>query len=231
MKRSRTNLPVAYLLSVSVLIALSADAISDQHDLSRTQSVIDIHVHTAGIGAGGSGCYVAPVFRNSYKFSWYLRAFGVSREELEVAGDALVFQRISEHVGSSTSVQKAVVLAMDGVIDEHGELDKEHTQVYVPNEFVKSETDRYENLLFGASVNPYRPDATAILNKVKEAGAVLVKWIPAIMAIDPQDPRIVPFYEKLIELDLPLGCDLPVRIRVIDHGIAQRRGQPQPELG
>jgi predicted TIM-barrel fold metal-dependent hydrolase len=222
MKRSRTNLPVAYLLSASVLIALSADAISDQHDLSRAQSVIDIHVHTAGFGAGGSGCYVAPVLRDSYKFSWYLRAFGVSREELEVAGDALVFQRISEHVGSSTSVQKAVVLAMDGVIDEHGELDKEHTQVYVPNEFVKSETDRYENLLFGASVNPYRPDATAILNKVKEAGAVLVKWIPAIMAIDPQDPRIVPFYEKLIELDLPL---------LVHVGQARSFSGAQDELG
>jgi predicted TIM-barrel fold metal-dependent hydrolase len=93
---------------------------------------------------------------------------------------------------------------MDGVIDENGALDKARTQVYVPNDFVRRETDRYEVLLFGASVNPYRPDAIARLRAVKDAGAVLVKWIPSIMRIDPADPRIIPFYETLVELDLPL---------------------------
>ena len=203
-QRSRRTIPVVYLLGAFISFGLSKEVSSNQSDAALAQSIIDIHVHTAGIGAGGSGCYVAPVLRDSYKFSWYLRAFGVSREELEQAGDAIVFERISEHVGASRSVQKAVVLAMDGVVGEDGELDRQRTQVYVPNDFVKSETDRYENLLFGASVNPYRPDAIALLEKVKNAGAVLVKWIPAIMAIDPSDPRIIPYYEKLIELDLPL---------------------------
>lgn len=168
------------------------------------RSIVDMHVHTAGIGAGGSGCFLGPALRDSYKFSWYLRAFGVTPEDLERAGDAIVFERIATRVGSSASVDKAVVLAMDGIIDDVGKLDRERTQVYVPNDFVERETARYENLLFGASVNPYRRDAISRLRSAKAAGAVLVKWIPAIMAIDPSDREIIPFYDALIELELPL---------------------------
>jgi predicted TIM-barrel fold metal-dependent hydrolase len=57
--------------------------------------------------------------------------------------------------------------------------------------------------LFGASVNPCRPNALQRLETAKQQGSVLVKWIPAIMAIDPADPALVHFYRKLIELDLP----------------------------
>jgi len=31
-----------------------------------------------------------------------------------------------------------------------------------------------------------------------------VKWIPPIMEIDPEEPRLVPFYKKMAELKLPL---------------------------
>lgn len=192
------------LIVAGVVLMSGSIAIAAERALPTVKSIIDIHVHTAGLGAHGSGCFVAPVLRDSYKFSWYLRAFGVSREELQRVGDALVFERIAERVAASTSVQQAVVLAMDGVVGNDGALDRALTQVYVPNDFVQQQTDRYENLLFGASINPYRHDAVARLHEVKSAGAVLVKWIPAIMAIDPADPRIIPFYESLVELDLPL---------------------------
>jgi predicted TIM-barrel fold metal-dependent hydrolase len=33
---------------------------------------------------------------------------------------------------------------------------------------------------------------------------VLIKWIPAIMDIDPSDKALKPYYRKLVELDLPL---------------------------
>jgi predicted TIM-barrel fold metal-dependent hydrolase len=83
-------------------------------------------------------------------------------------------------------------------------LDTNRTEVYVPNEFVAEAAATHRNLLFGASVNPYRHDALERLMWAKEHGAVLVKWIPSIMQIDPSDPRLIPFYQKLIELNLPL---------------------------
>jgi uncharacterized protein len=219
----RSSFPIVRLVMACVALVAGSDTFAGRQDSTDTdKSIIDIHVHTAGIGAGGSGCYIAPALRDSYKFRWYLRAFGVSREELEHAGDAIIFQRIAERVEASTSVQKAVVLAMDGVIDDAGALDRARTQVYVPNDFVQGETDRYENLLFGASINPYRPDALVRLRQVSDAGAVLVKWIPATMAIDPSDRRIIPFYKMLVELKLPL---------LVHVGQERSFGSARDELG
>jgi uncharacterized protein len=112
--------------------------------------------------------------------------------------------RISESLAESRFVSRAVLLALDGVVDGDGRLDTNRTEVCVPNEFVAEAAARHTNLLFGASVNPYRIDALQRLVWAKEHGAVLVKWIPSIMEIDPGDPRLEPFYRKLVELNLPL---------------------------
>lgn len=163
-----------------------------------------MHCHIAGIGAGGSGCFVSPRLRNNFRFKIYLRSFGVSEKQLTEQGDGLVADRISESLAQSKYVHKAVLLALDGVVGPDGNLDTNKTEVYVPNEFVAKVVAQHTNLLFGASVNPYRSDALARLEWAKAHGAVLVKWIPPIMEIDPSDPRLVPFYKKMVELNLPL---------------------------
>lgn len=166
--------------------------------------IVDMHCHIAGIGAAGSGCFVSPRLRNNFRFKIYLRSFGVSEKELLHHGDGLVGERISKSLAQSKFVSRAVVLALDGVVDADGNLDTNRTEVYVPNEFVADMAARHTNLLFGASVNPYRRDALARLEWAKAHGAVLVKWIPPIMAIDPADPKLIPFYKKMAELKLPL---------------------------
>ena len=134
----------------------------------------------------------------------YLRAFGVSEKELEAKGDGLILGKISESLAASNNVTAAVVLAMDGVIGADGELDHSRTEVYIPNDFLAREVRRYPNLLFGASINPYRQDAIQRLEQVAADGAVLLKWLPSIQDIDPSDRRLIPFYLKLRELGLPL---------------------------
>jgi hypothetical protein len=166
--------------------------------------VVDMHCHLAGIGAGGSGCFVSPKMRNNWRFNIYLHSFGVSRKELLAKGDRLVADRISESLAQSKYVRQAVLLALDGVIGADGQLDTNRTEVYVPDEFVADMARRHTNLLFGASVNPYRIDALERLEWAKAHGAVLVKWIPPIMEINPDDPKLIPFYRKMVELDLPL---------------------------
>src|SRR5690242_4891838 len=78
--------------------------------------IVDMHCHVAGIGAGGSGCFVSARLRNSWRFHIYLRSFGVSRKALEAHGDGLSADRIAAMLSQSRYVSKAVVLAMDGVI-------------------------------------------------------------------------------------------------------------------
>ena len=166
--------------------------------------IVDMHCHLAGIGAGNSGCFVSPRLLHNWRFRIYLHAFGVSEKEIREQGDGRIPDRISESLAQSKYVSKAVLLALDGVIGANGQLDTNRTEVYFPNEFVAAACARHTNLLFGASVNPYRPDAIERLVWAKNHGAVLIKWIPPVMAINPDDPRLIPFYKKMVELNLPL---------------------------
>ena len=169
-----------------------------------TESILDMHCHTAGIGAGGSGCFVSKELRNNFRFNIYLKAFGVTLPEVEDKGDQLLIERLAKRVAESERVGAAIILAMDGVIGEDGKLDRDRTEFFIPNEYVAKETAKYPVLHFGASVNPHRPDALERLQWAKDNGAMLVKWLPSIQFIDPADKALEPFYLKLVELDLPL---------------------------
>src|SRR5271168_4432631 len=85
--------------------------------------IVDMHCHIAGIGAGGSGCFVSAGLKNNFRFKIYLRSFGVSEQDLERQGDGLVGDRISDTLAQSKYVSRAVLLAMDGVVDANGNLD------------------------------------------------------------------------------------------------------------
>lgn len=167
-------------------------------------AIIDMHCHTAGIGAGGSGCFISRAMALSWKSRFYFRAFGVTETELQQNGDGLIVQRLSERLKGSSTVQAAVVLALDGVVDSRGELDRERTEIYIPNDYLAEQCRRHDNLLFGASVNPLRCDALERLDAAASGGAVLIKLLPAIQGTDPADKKLIPFYRRLAELGLPL---------------------------
>lgn len=190
--------------SFAMLFTLLAHSAIAKEFVLPQKSVVDFHVHAAGLGYGDSGCFINQTMRDNFRFPFYLMAMGVTEDELKEHGDKILFEKISKAVAESSTVSHAVILAMDGAINSQGELDKIITQVYIPNEYVYEETRKYNNLLFAASINPYRPDALERLQQVSEQGAVLIKWIPSIMMIDPADPRLTAFYQKMVELDMPL---------------------------
>lgn len=198
---------IAFVLAAVAIVLAGAFAQSHPYRTPEplpAAKILDMHCHTAGIGAGNSGCFLSPELQESHKFRFYLHGFGCSRREIEQRGDAIILQRISAEIEASKHVGAAIILALDGVVDKQGNLDRERTELYVPNEFVATETARYANLHWGASINPKRHDAMARLAWAKEHGAKLVKWIPSIMLFDPADPSLTPFYSKLIEYRLPL---------------------------
>ena len=166
--------------------------------------ILDMHCHMAGIGAGGSGCFVSRELRNNFRFNIYMDAFGVTLAEAEEQGDQLLMERLAKGIEESKRVGAAIVLAMDGVVDASGRLDRARTEFYIPNEYVAAETAKYPNLYFGASINPHRPDALESLRWASNHGALLVKWLPSVQFIDPADPAHEPFYRKMAALGLPL---------------------------
>ena len=72
--------------------------------------IVDMHCHIAGIGAGGSGCFVSPRLRQNWRFKIYLRSFGVTEKEILKQGDGLVGDRISSSLAQSKYVSRAVPL-------------------------------------------------------------------------------------------------------------------------
>ena len=166
--------------------------------------ILDMHCHVAGIGAGGSGCFVSRELRNNFRFNIYMKAFGVTLAEAQEQGDQLLMERLAKGIDESKRVGAAIVLAMDGVMDANGRLDRARTEFYIPNEFVAVEAAKYPNLYFGASINPHRPDALERLQWARDNGALLVKWLPSVQFIDPADPALEPFYRKMVALNLPL---------------------------
>jgi predicted TIM-barrel fold metal-dependent hydrolase len=172
--------------------------------MQTTAPIIDIHCHTAGIGAGGSGCQVSPALRRNIRYRFFLKAFGVTEAELEQQGDHLILERLSARLEKSQHVTAAVILAMDGPLDSSGDLDHHRTEIFIPNDFLARECRKHKNLLFGASVNPHRRDALDRLEQVAAEGAVLLKWLPSIQGVNPSDRSLDPFYRRLQELGLPL---------------------------
>jgi len=175
-----------------------------QLDPGTGKNITDIHVHVAGLGYGNSGCFIGQEMRDNIRFPFYLKALGVTEELVRTEGDKIIFKNLSQDIAKSQTVKQAVILAMDGYVLDSGEFDKANTHIYVPNDYVKKETDKYPNLLYGASINPNRIDAIQRLEQAKNNGALLIKWIPSIMNIDPANKKHVPFYQAMARLNIPL---------------------------
>lgn len=197
--------PVILFIALVILSAGRLEGLSAADEPLEDRHIIDWHAHAAGLGYGGSGAFINEQLRNNFRFRFFLKWMGATQKELAAEGDQIIIRRLSEALSQSKYVDQVVVLAMDGIVDPAtGVLDRENTQMYVPNVYVAGETAKYTNLLFGASINPNRKNSLELLEQAAAQGAVLVKWIPSIMAIDPSDPSFVPFYRKMAELGIPL---------------------------
>ena len=204
--------PKYLFLFIAVLLAACTNYLDASKSSAYTRpdqpkkDIVDVHFHAACISEK-FGCFISESARKKYfglKFSAYLNSFGVTEDAVEDQNDAKIFRQAHLLVKDSRYVAKAIVLAMDGIYDDQGQLDKEHTQVYFPNEYVAQQVDLYDNLLFGASINPERKDAIKDLYQVKKMGAKLVKWLPCTMWFDPADKKYTEFYKTLVKLNLPL---------------------------
>ena len=218
----------------------AADLIKRAFDDIDSSKLVDHHVHIAGLGVGGTNAFV-----NSKMLTWrhpfhrlklkvYMSSAGVADEE---KADPQAVARLTRLVASIKDHGKHRLLGFDKHYRSDGSVNLEKTEFYVPNEYVFELAEGHPELFVpNISVNPYRPDAIAELEKWARRGARVVKWLPNAMGIDPSDPKCDQFYEKMKELDLillshggeekavqaeedqKLGNPLLLR-RALDHGV------------
>jgi mannonate dehydratase len=171
------------------------------------ERVIDLHVHLAGFGTAGNGCWVNPRLRTHWRplerlrFELYLGAAGVREDE---EADRRYVERLGALLAAGPAGPRLLLYAFDLFVHADGREDRERSMFHVPDEHVAALARAEPRFLACASVHPYRSDALARLERARGLGAVAVKWLPNVMGIDPAEPRCRPYYRKLVELGLPL---------------------------
>lgn len=182
---------------------------------------IDMHVHLAGVGTNGSGCWISPSFARRLTFRLLRMRHGMTERQMRESADADWAADVADRVRRS-ELTHAVALGFDGVYDARGRLDEARSQMIVPAGWVFDRCRAHPELLPGPSVNPHRRDAMERLEECIGQGAVLVKWLPATQDIDPANPAITPFYRRLADAGIP--------ILVHSGGSEQTFAQVRPEL-
>jgi predicted TIM-barrel fold metal-dependent hydrolase len=186
-----------------------------------TDVKIDMHVHLAGVGTNGSGCWISPLFARRLTFRLLRMRHRMTTRQMQESADADWAADIADRVRRS-ELDHAVALGFDGVYDARGRLDEARSQMIIPPGWVFEVCARHPELLPGPSVNPHRRDALERLEECIERGAVLIKWLPATQSIDPAAPEIRPFYRRLADAGIP--------ILVHSGGSEQTFAQVRPEL-
>jgi predicted TIM-barrel fold metal-dependent hydrolase len=164
---------------------------------------IDAHVHLVGNGTGGTGCWLRSGGWRAPIEAWMEKHIGLPRGAMQGDLDRLIVERLVELVRES-SLDAAVVLAMDRVYDPDGTCREEKGSFYVPNAHVLAVGKKYPELLPAVSIHPARRDALDELDKCLEGGAVMLKLLPNCHNIDCNDRRYAPFWEKMAQAGLPL---------------------------
>jgi predicted TIM-barrel fold metal-dependent hydrolase len=167
------------------------------------KSLIDCHVHLAALPDGDNGCYISPKMLKSPLFRFLFWKHGLSVDRPREANQKYLDDLLVE-LRTSRYVQKSVLLGMDGVYDQNGRLNREHTDFLISNDYVLKTAHAHPNeFLAGVSINPQRRDAIDEVHRCADAGAVLVKVLPNAQQFNPADPTYKPFYRALAERKLP----------------------------
>lgn len=131
------------------------------------------------------------------------RHIGLPHDAFQGDFDALYVERLLMLVRES-SLDAAVILAMDEVRDASGKIMQGAGAFYVPNEYVLGLAREHREFLPAVSIHPARPDALEELERCLEGGASMMKLLPNCQNVDCSDRRYTRFWERMAETALPL---------------------------
>lgn len=189
-----------------------------------TNKLIDTHVHLSMLPSPENGAILSKAMIDSplVRTISYLKGYPLDRPEeanRKYVDDLVNAVKASERVG------QVVLLGMDGVYDASGNLLKDETAKYIPNDLLmKTAREHSDIFLPGPSINPARRGAIEELHRVAEQGAVLIKVLPNSQAFDPGDARFKSFYDAMVALKMPLLSHIGLEFSI--KGKDQTMGDP-----
>lgn len=189
----------------------------DAHD------VWDAHCHVFGNGDSGQGLWINPAMERIWSPLQYVqRLFYMNAgcaHDSPGRIDASVVDRLLNQCEAMPAGFRAMLFAFDWARDDAGNPVREHSTFFVPDAYAADLAQRHrDHFVWAASVHPYAPDARDRLDAAKARGARAVKWLPSAQNIDPASKRCDRFYDKLVELKLPLISHAGDERAVQGHG-------------
>ena len=189
----------------------------DAHD------VWDAHCHVFGNGDSGQGLWINPAMERIWSPLQYVqRLFYMNAgcaHDSPGRIDASVVDRLLNQCEAMPAGFRAMLFAFDWARDDAGNPVPERSTFFVPDAYAADLAQRHrDHFVWAASVHPYAPDARDRLDAAKARGARAVKWLPSAQNIDPASKRCDRFYDKLVELKLPLISHAGDERAVQGHG-------------
>ncbi len=193
--------------------------------------IIDTHVHLVGL-LETNGCTVHPKMTRGFMFRFLRRMLGlgnVPMDQLDAAYRDKLVRRVEE-----SELDGVAVLALDGVYDGDGVLDRDRTRVLVGNDYCLEVCRLSPKLFPVCSVNPQRRDALEELDRVDRLGTVAIKLVPNTQGFDPQESRYEAFWKRMAERKIPLltHASFEHTVPVVDQAYGRpERLRPALECG
>jgi len=108
-------------------------------------------------------------------------------------------------IQNSQYISRSVVLPVDSKFDREGREVHRDPTVCSHSEDVLVLAKAYPDLIIPfISVNPNRQDAIELIEEFHAKGARGMKFLQNYWEVDLNEKRLIPYYAKLVELDLPL---------------------------
>ena len=193
---------------------------------------VDAHTHIFCWGENPADGFLSRRTQTAWSSRLLLAVTGV-RGEAGATLSARMRNRLLRQVRESR-LDHVIVLAQDAVYRADGSRNDMATHFYVSNDYVLRLAQESPKILPGCSINPWRRDALAELERCYAAGCRLVKIHTAIRGVDPDRPEFDPLYRRAADLGVVLmfhtgyehSCTVvsqkftdPARLgRALDHG-------------
>jgi predicted TIM-barrel fold metal-dependent hydrolase len=160
---------------------------------------IDIHTHLMNPGVRFERLYDKLTVR------FFAKSLGVDPKALMADPFETYVASMANSIRTSAYVEKACLFGVDSRFDEQGKESHRDKTVCAMTEDALAVAQRFpDQFIPFMSINPRRQNALELIDDYAERGCRGAKFLQNYWAIDLNDERFVPYYEKLVARGLPL---------------------------
>jgi uncharacterized protein len=178
---------------------------------------IDIHTHLLSPSVSFDRLYDKIAVR------FFAKGLGVDSAQLRARPYETYVATMAASIQASQMVDKVCLFGVDACFDERGREIERNKTVCAMNQDVLDVTQTYpEQFIPFFSINPRRLNALDLIDEQAELGCQGAKFLQNYWGVDLNDERLIPYYEKLKQHNLPLIIHIGSEYSITSHAAYER---------